>query len=163
MEVDFRDLDFDSMDFGDGKTIEFDAIEKIIPKSNWRDNAEATRMDRTTRLSEKAYINTTDKIVDAAVEQLDKQISTKRKLKVAFTRFFMGFIFVQYFFMILLFLIKAFLATNFPETVILAYITSVFVETLGAMIIMVTYSFTDKEEVSIISILSGVVSKYQKR
>jgi len=39
---------------------------------------------------------------------------------------------------------------------------SVFVETLGAIIVMVKYAFKTDEEVEIIKILNAVVKNYQK-
>ena len=144
------------------KIIDLDAIEKIMPRANWRDNGEAPKMDRTTPISEKAYINTTDKIIDASVKQLNRQFHTKNKLKISFTKFFMWFISIQYVFMICIFVGKAFFAPDFPDNIILTYIGSVFVETLGAIIIMIKHAFDSNQEVRILDILNGAISKYQK-
>lgn len=147
---------------GTKKIIDFDAVEKIMPRADWRDNGEAPKMDRTTPISEKAYINTTDKIIDASVKQLNRQFHTKNKLKISFTTFFMWFISIQYVFMMCIFVGKAFFAPDFPDNIILAYIGSVFVETLGAIIIMIKHAFDSNQEVRILDILNGAISKYQK-
>lgn len=144
------------------KIIDLDAIEKIMQRVGWRDNGEAPKMDRTTPISVKAYINTADKIIDASVKQLNRQFHTKNRLKIWFTSFFMSFISIQYAFLILIFVGKAFFAPEFPDAIILTYIGSVFVETLGAMIIMIKHAFNSNQEVKILDILNGAISKYQK-
>lgn len=127
----------------------------------WNDNKDA-RTVFDNQISERAYVDVTEKVVNASIDQLSNQFESKRKLKSALSKFFIAFITAQYIFLVVLLLIKAFWVPNYSETIILSYITSVFLETLGAIIIMVTHSFASKEEVKILKILSDVFSSFQK-
>ena len=48
------------------------------------------------------------------------------------------------------------------DNVLTVYMTSVFVETLGAVVVMIKYAFKADEEVRIIDILNAVVKNFQK-
>ena len=109
------------------------------------------------RKSEDTYRKIALKIVDTSSKQLEEQNTSKNKLKAIFTRFFIIFIGIQYLVLISLLFTKAFVPTlNLSDTVIISYITSVFVETLGAIIVMIKYAFDSKQEVNILEILNGI-------
>ena len=115
------------------------------------------------RKSEDTYRKIALKIVDTSSKQLEEQNTSKNKLKSVFTRFFIIFVGIQYLVLVLLLFVKAFAPTiNLTDTVIISYITSVFVETIGAIAIMIKYAFDSKQEVNILSILNSVISNYQK-
>ena len=115
------------------------------------------------RKSEDTYRKIALKIVDTSSKQLEEQNTSKNKLKSIFTTFFIIFIGIQYLVLISLLFTKAFVPIlNLSDTVIISYITSVFVETLGAIAIMITYAFDSKQEVNILKILNGIISNYQK-
>ena len=115
------------------------------------------------RKSEDTYRKIALKIVDASSKQLEEQNTSKNRLKFVFTLFFIIFIGIQYLVLVSLLFIKAFFSTiNLSDTVIISYITSVFVETLGAIAIMIKYAFDSKQEVNVLKILNGVISNYQK-
>ncbi|MBE6534810.1 MAG: hypothetical protein E7678_07610 [Ruminococcaceae bacterium] len=115
------------------------------------------------RNSEDTYKKIALQIVNTSSQQLKDQNTSKNNLKTIFTWFFIAFIAIQYLVLVSLLFIKAFVATlNLSDTVIIAYITSVFVETLGAVAVMIKYAFDSKQEVNILSILNGVISNYQK-
>lgn len=59
--------------------------------------------------------------------------------------------------------IKAFvLHIYLTDTIVISYMTSVFVETIGAIAIMIKYAFDSQQEVNILDILNSVISNYQK-
>ncbi len=130
----------------------------------WKDNSEADTIDNSLRkASEDAYRKIAIDIVKLSEEQLKEQNESKNSLKKIFTIFFIVFISVQYLVLISLLYIKTFVEKMYlSDTVIISYITSVFVETIGAIIIMVKYSFDSKQEVNILEILNGVITNYQK-
>ena len=131
------------------------------PTKKWNDNKDA-RTIFDSHISERAYVDITKKVANASIQQLHRQFHSKNLLKISFGKFFMWFIAAQYFVLVLLFAVKAFFAPNFSDSIILTYMTSVFVETLGALVIMIVHAFDSKEEVQILNILNKVFSSFQK-
>lgn len=84
-------------------------------------------------------------------------------LKDKFTKFFIWFISIQYIILVLFLLLTAFCRTfHLSDTIVISYITSVFVETLGAIIFMIKYAFDSSQEVKVLEILNGVVLNFKK-
>ena len=116
-----------------------------------------------TSESEKAYREIARDIVDVSEGQLKEQNDSKSSLKLTFTVFFIVFIIVQYAVMIAFLYAKAFIpGIGLSDTIVITYITSVFVETLGAIIFMIKYAFDSSQEVNILKILNSVIRYYQK-
>ena len=179
MELRFDDLDFEKLSFEETATKTqsgkkhkplkiktFDSLaDKInLPLDSWSDNEIGNSIDdRLKQRSEDDYIDIANNIVNTSVDQLKEQNESKRKLKKTFTIFFIIFIGVQYLAMLLLFVAKIFLK-NMPlsDQIIIVYISSVFVETLGAIVLMIKYAFDSKQETNVLDILNGVISRYQK-
>lgn len=130
----------------------------------WQDNDDADDIDYDLKkASEDAYRKIALDIVDVSSDQLEEQNESKNRLKMIFTIFFIVFIAVQYLVLISFLYIKSFYdRCGLSDTVIVSYITSVFVETIGAIVIMIKYAFDSKQEVNILEILNGVISNYQK-
>ncbi len=139
-----------------------------IDESTLKDNTEAHKMDieiygKLSQASEKTYIKIAERIVSVSTFQLNQQNRSKSKLKKAFSRFFIVFLSVQYAVLVAMLACKAFCASMLlSETVIITYITSLFIETLGAVILMIKYAFNSDQEVKILEILNGVISSYKK-
>ncbi len=113
--------------------------------------------------SEKEYLKTVNKIVDKSIEQLNEQNNSKKDLRTKFFKIFASLIFIQLGFIILLIILQGSVKEfNVDTAVIVAVISSVFVETLGAVILMIKFCFDSKQEVSILEILKGVVEHFQK-
>ena len=113
--------------------------------------------------SEKKYLEITDDIVSSSIELLERQYEEKQSPKKIFMWFFIVFLSIQYAVLLSLLYIKTFAENiGLTDTVIISYISSVFVETLGAIIYMVKYSFNTEQETTIVGILHGVVEKFQK-
>lgn len=133
------------------------------PLLPWNDNEDADSLDDLLkRDSENAYRVIAQQIVKISTEQLEKQNDSKNRLKKIFTRFFIIFISIQYFVLVALLFIKAFCDVDLNEIVLTTYISSVFIETLGAILIMIKYAFDSEQEVNILEILNSVISNYQK-
>ena len=114
--------------------------------------------------NEKKYLAVVDKIVDTSVAQLNSQNGNKTNLRNKFFPLFKGLIIAQLVFIIVLILLQGFCFTCFEidTTVLVAVISSVFVETLGVIGVMIKFSFDSKQEVNILQILNGVVEHFQK-
>ena len=139
----------------DSKEKEQNSIEK------WNDNKDA-RAIFDSQISERAYADITKRVTNASIQQLHRQFHSKNRLKISFSKFFMWFIAAQYFVLVALFAVKAFFSIDFPNPIILTYMSSVFVETLGALVIMIIHAFDSKEEVQVLNILNGIFSSFQK-
>ncbi len=113
--------------------------------------------------SEADYREIAKSIVNASLDQLDEQNDSKKDLKNKFYEFFTRFIAVQFAILVAMILIRSiFGADSLSDQIIIVYIASVFVETLGAIILMIKYAFDSSQETSVLKILNGVISNYQK-
>ncbi len=127
------------------------------------DNDDADAIDNELKgESEKTYREIAQLIVNTSSKQLNEQNQSKTKLKSIFTIFFIVFISAQYVVLVGLMLLKALAGVDLSDTVLITYITSVFVETLGSIAVMIAYAFDSKQEVNILEILNGVISNFQK-
>lgn len=131
---------------------------------SWKDNKSADDIDSNLKkASEDTYREIAEDIVEVSASQMKLQNESKNNLKKSFTIFFMIFISIQYLILIIFMFIKMFAnSVELTDTVLISYITSVFVETIGAIIIMIKYAFDSKQEVEILKILNGVISNFQK-
>ena len=120
--------------------------------------------DTLKKDSEERYLAIVTNIVDVSQNQLQQQNNSKTNNRKILLKFFVMFLIAQYFVMLLLFAFQGFALWGFElnDPIVMTYITSVFVETLGAIIIMVKYAFQSDQEVQILKILNGVVEKFQK-
>lgn len=113
--------------------------------------------------SEEAYIE----IVKVVVEKSGKNLDNLRNDKVALRKKFVNlFSFVLISQLIVLFAIlitKGFFSWFYISSdIIITYMSTLFVETLGVIAMMITFAFKSSEEIRIIDILNSVVSNYQK-
>ena len=131
---------------------------------SWKDNKSADDIDSNLKkASEDTYREIAEDIVEISASQMKLQNESKNNLKKSFTIFFMIFISIQYLILIIFMFIKMFAnSVELTDTVLISYITSVFVERIGAIIIMIKYAFDSKQEVEILKILNGVISNFQK-
>lgn len=113
--------------------------------------------------SERAYIKIAETIVEVSQSQLCQQNNSKNILKRKFTSFFIKFVSVQFLVLVFLLISKAFYKEFYlSEAVIITYMTSVFIETLGAIVLMIKYAYDSAQEVEILKILNTVISSYKK-
>lgn len=145
------------------RKISEDAVE--LPEiPSWNDNDDFDRIDdRLREASESTYLEIVQKIVDISSKQLEEQNQSKNELKATFSTFFICFIALQYLVLVFLLMARGICGDAFlSEGIIVTYITSVFVESLGGIIIMVKYAFDSDQEVNILKILNGVIANFQK-
>ena len=138
--------------------------DEIFENTNWKDNNSIEDIDRELKTeSENTYLQIVKDIVDVSQKQLKRQNTSKDSLKDKFTKFFIWFISIQYIILILFLFLMAFCSTFYlSDTIIVTYITSVFVETLGAIIFMIKYAFDSSQEVNVLEILNGVILNFKK-
>ncbi|MBQ3063978.1 MAG: hypothetical protein IJC99_04170 [Clostridia bacterium] len=135
--------------------------QRIIEKSE-DDNVQRKMVDMMAD-AELQYREIAVKVVNTSFDQLKEQNKSKTELKKKFSRFFRVFISLQFAVLIAMLVLKIFFAKEaITETIIVTYITAVFVETLGVVAIMIKYAFNSDQEVNILSILNGVIKNYQK-
>lgn len=144
--------DFDDIDFG------FDGDYEDVDKSD-----EKIKEKSQDEKSDDSYQNTARKIVNISASQLKSQNKTKTKMQKILLKFFSALLILQFIAIIVILLLKGFSVNlfNLSDTVILAFITSVFVETLGIVAIMVKNSFNHTQETEIISILNSYISNFK--
>ena len=80
-----------------------------------------------------------------------------------FFHLFFIFIGIQYLVLVGLLFVKGF-AKGFylSDSILMAYMTSIFVETLSAIFVMIKYAFNSDQEVKLIGILNNAISNYKK-
>lgn len=108
--------------------------------------------------SEQFYNAQTEKIVSKSIDLLDKEYESKRELRKTLSVFFLILLSVQ-------FLILAFILlfnNKISNELSITYITSVFVETLGIIVLMVKFAFDNSKEVEIVRVLNSFMSSFQK-
>lgn len=118
--------------------------------------------------SEASYNIIAHKIVKIAEDQLKSQNGSKITLKDNLSVFFKDFLMLQ--FIVLSFLLFSEMICNIvwpnvdaiSDQIILTFITSVFVETLGGIILMVVYAFNSSDEIRITEMLTAVIKTFQK-
>ena len=114
--------------------------------------------------SDKGYQKIAERVVTISEDYLKKQDDRKKPLQESFNKFFTKLLGMQYIVMIGLFLLNSFSCIPFTisESLLMTYIVSVFVETLGAISVMLAFAFTSKEESNIVEVLNAVISNHQK-
>lgn len=180
-KIDFENIDFENMRFDEvdvdtenAKLIKFDDIDFLnfdideFLNSDEKDaekvlNNTDARLQKLQERSEGDYRRITNRIVRTSVNQLRVQNQSKTQLKFIFTHFFTAFIAVQYIAMLLIFAAHMFMHISLlPTEIIIAYISSVFAETIGAIVLMIKYAFDSSQETQVLAILNGVITNYQK-
>ena len=137
-------------------------IDKYVENPVMEDDADILDASLKER-SESAYIDIAKDIVKASANQLDAQNKSKNSLKKIFTIFFICFVSVQYVALTVLLFIRAFQEKSLlNDTVIMTYISSVFLETLGAVAFMIRYAFASDQETRVLAILNSIIERFKK-
>lgn len=119
--------------------------------------------EQLKRESELQYLRIVRDIVDVSTEQLKDQNRGKKNLRLAFFIIFSVLIVLQLAFIITIVALQGSTAPfDVGIEIIVAVVSSVFVETLGAIILMIKYCFDSSQEVKVLEILNGVVKNFQK-
>lgn len=130
-------------------------VEESLFPDEWKDSNES-------------YNRIAHRIVNIAGEQLRSQNDSKNTLKEKLSAFFRAFLTIQFVAIFLLIAGQMVCKIIWPkyelvsDNIIITFITSVFLETLSGIIMMITYAFNSKDEVRITQILSDVIKNYKK-
>lgn len=142
----------------DAKSLNIDyGYDGVYEQVDERDNE--LRQDEK---SDDSYQKTASRIVEISENQLKEQNCTKKELQKILLVFFVVLLSLQLLSIVVLVLIKGFCKNfNISDSILLTFITSAFVETLGVIAIMVKFSFNIKQETNIISILSSYIKDFK--
>lgn len=109
---------------------------------------------------EEAYLEIVQDVVKNSKKNLSIIHEEKQELRDRLISFCLQILTVQMLFLIMLLWFAK--PMGLSDNILSVYMTAVFVETLGAVIVMVRYAFKSDEEVKIIDILNAVVKNFQK-
>ena len=148
-ELEFIDeideLDWDYSDDGDFETV--DSIDKKVVQDEKSDDT---------------YQETASRIVDISEMQLNNQHDSKMILQKRLLWFFIALLSVQTIAIIAVVLLNGFWERfTLNDGVVISFITSAFVETLGVVALMVKFAFYNEQETKIISILNSYIEHFK--
>lgn len=113
-----------------------------------------------SEISDNTYQAIAQRIVDITEDNLITQDGNKEKLRKPLQSFIMALLSLQ--FVVLVFVLFLNDSCLHLETdLVKTYIVSVFAETLLGLTIMISFAFSNKEEVQLISILNSVISDFK--
>lgn len=121
-------------------------------------NSEIVQDRYDKEMETKDYMKLHKGIVDESFKYLEKTNEFKKFWKKVFAIFFLGFISIQFI------VITAAICLNIitSATIISILITGFFIETLGIVIIMVKYLFSDTAEIGTLGAIQATISSYKK-
>ena len=140
-------------------TDEYNQTEDTLNKTNVKEVDLDKDLDTA---SEQFYNETASKIIDQSIIQLNGQNDTKNKLRTGFSCFFKIFLSIQYAVLVVILVLQAVNILKLPTEIIITYISSVFVETLGGLIYMVKFAFEVSQEKEIVQILNNFLKDFKK-
>ena len=109
------------------------------------------------------YNETVQSVIEITKNHLKSQNDTKNKLRTPFTWFFCIFLSVEYIGLLVLIILNACVSGfTVSEYILIAYISSVFLETLGVILFMIKFAYTNKTELKILEILQSIINNYKK-
>lgn len=135
-----------------------DNLIKGINKSNTPNINKETKSIKDK--SEETYLDIVQDVVKNSKKNLETMHKEKLDLRYRLIDFCLQILCIQMIFLIILLLFSK--KIGLSDNVLSVYMTAVFVETLGSVIVMVKYAFKSDEEVKIIDILNAVVKNFQK-
>lgn len=114
--------------------------------------------------SNRNYYKTVSEIVGIAKDHLKHQNKEKTGIRDKLIVFFIVLLSLQIVAVVVFITLTACGEINFAITdyLLTVFITSVFVETLGAITIMIVFAFGSKEEVEVVGLLTTTIKNYQK-
>ncbi len=112
--------------------------------------------------SEKLYNEVSREIVDTSREQLVARHNNKNELRKSLSKFFKWFLSLQYLVLVVFLIFQGLGLLKLSTEIIITYITSVFVETLGGLIAMVKFAFESTQENQIMEIMHNFLKDFKK-
>lgn len=110
--------------------------------------------------SEQTYMDNVENIIGSSIEQLKMQNKFKRTIRLYFILFFSIFLSVEFIGLLIILFGNNYFCIS--ETIIIAYITSIFVETISVILLMVKFTFDSQQEIQSLQILNNAIEKIQK-
>ena len=110
--------------------------------------------------SEQKYLNNVENIINSSIVQLKSQNDFKKSIRRFFMIFLSVFLSIEFICLFILLIFNKFLCIS--DAIIIAYISSVFVETISAILLMVKFSFDSQQEIQSLQILNNAIEKIQK-
>lgn len=158
--------DKDNVSISNKNSIDADFLEGIIfakEKKNFQEKI--YRVDEESKKSQSEISDTTyqkiaQRIVDITETNLQKQEENKKTLRKPLQKFIMALLSLQFAVLVLAMFLNDF-CLHIEAELIKTYIVSVFAETLLGLTIMISFAFSNKEEVQLISILNSVISEFK--
>lgn len=136
----------------------------IIDKSDIKGGTNTSDIPKLSKsiknMSEETYLNIVQDVVGFSKENLSTMHEEKLELRSRLIDFCLQVLAIQMIFLIIFLLFAK--PIGLSDGVLSVFMTAVFVETLGAVIVMIKYAFKSDEEVKIIDILNAVVKNFQK-
>ena len=114
--------------------------------------------------SNRGYQMVADHIITVSQRHLANQQRDKVELRKKFAGLFSVLLILEYAFMVVFILLDAITAipVDVPDSVLQLYVTSVFVQTLSTIGVMIAFAFVSKEETRIVGLLNQIIQNYQK-
>lgn len=114
--------------------------------------------------SNMGYQIVADHIITVSQQHLANQQRDKVELRKKFAGLFSVLLILEYIFMVIFILLDAITAipVDVPDSILQLYITSVFLQTLSTIGVMIAFAFVSKEETRIVGLLNQIIQNYQK-
>lgn len=114
--------------------------------------------------SNRDYRGVTNRIITVSQNQLADQQRSKVELRRRFAWVFSALLVLEYVYLAVVILLDAItpIPLDVPDRVLQALITSVFLQTLSAMGVMIAFAFMSREETQIVGLLHQIIEDYQK-
>ena len=114
--------------------------------------------------SNRGYQMVADHIITVSQRHLTNQQRDKVELRKKFAGLFSVLLILEYVFMVIFILLDAITAipVDVPDSILQMYITSVFLQTLSTIGVMIAFAFVSKEETRIVGLLNQIIQNYQK-
>lgn len=114
--------------------------------------------------SNRGYQMVAERIITVSQKHLANQQHDKVELRKKFANLFSVLLILEYVFLVIFILLDAIksIPVEVPESILQLFITSVFVQTLSAMGVMIAFAFVSKEETRIVGLLNQIIQNYQK-
>ena len=114
--------------------------------------------------SNRGYQMVADRIITVSQKHLASQQHDKVELRKKFANLFSVLLILEYCFLVLFILLDAIksIPVDVPESILQLFTTSVFVQTLSTIGVMIAFAFVSKEETRIVGLLNQIIQNYQK-
>ena len=142
-------------------------FDQLLDKSNEVEPNEIdSKVEITNKLldllnnSEQKYMDNVENIINSSIKQLQTQNKFKKNIRLYFILFFSIFLSVEFIGLLVILFGNNYFCIS--ETIIIAYISSIFVETISVILLMVKFTFDSQQEVQSLQILNNAIEKIQK-